>query len=261
MCVSLFALAAAAWVVHAQAPHGASASAGVAQAPAAQAVAQSPATNVANPGWRDTFVAVITHPTIAYLLLVIGIFGLLLEGTHPGTLVPGVVGAICLLLALYALHLLPVNFAGLALMLLGVMLIVAEAFVPTFGALGIGGVAAFVVGSVVLMDTDVPGADMSLPVLIAMALVAALGMAGIVWMAWRSVGRPLVSGAEEMVGLRGEAARAFVLGHGRVLVHGEYWQARSDAPIGKGEAVRVAAIKGLVLEVVPDADFELAGDA
>lgn len=212
-----------------------------------------------SPGWRIKFLSVIANPTVAYLLLLIGIVGLLLEGLHPGAVLPGVVGAICLLLALYAFQLLPVNFAGLALIVLGVALIVAEAFVPTFGALGIGGVVSFVIGSVVLMDTDVPGFELSLPVLVAVALVAALLMAGIVWMALRSTRQPLASGQEEMVGMRGEAAADFD-GRGRVHVHGEYWQAHCDHALTRGQAVRVLAIHGLMLEVEPDPETRLAGE-
>ncbi len=203
------------------------------------------------PDWRSRFLGVIANPSVAYLLLLIGMFGLLLEGYHPGAIVPGVVGAICLLLALYAFQLLPVNFAGLALMLLGMALMVAEMFVPSFGTLGMGGVVSFVVGSVVLMDTDIPGYGLPLPLVAAIALVAALAVLGIGWMALRSLRRPQVSGAEEMVGLDGTVLVDFdAAGHGRVLVHGESWQARADHALSQGDAVRVVAMQGLVLEVV-----------
>ncbi len=202
------------------------------------------------PDWRIRFLGVIANPSIAYLLLLIGIFGLLLEGYNPGAVLPGVVGAICLLLALYAFQLLPVNFAGLLLMALGVVLIIAEAFVPAYGSLGIGGIISFVIGSVVLMDTGVPGFGLPMSLIVTVALVAALLVVGIVWMAWRSQRRPQVSGAEELVGMVGEAVEDFA-GKGTVHVHGERWQARSAVPLRTGDTVRVTAIHGLVLEVAP----------
>ena len=205
------------------------------------------------PDWRIRFLGVIANPTLTYLLLLIGIFGLLLEGYHPGAIVPGVVGAICLLLALYGFQLLPVNFAGLALMLLGVVLIASEAFVPAYGALGIGGVISFVMGSVILMDTGVPGFGIPLPLLVGVALAAALIVAGIVWLALRSQQRPQVSGAEEMIGMQGRVMATFD-GTASVHVHGERWQARALVPLQVGDNVRVTAINGLVLDVAPVSD-------
>lgn len=206
------------------------------------------------PDWRINFLSVVANPSIAYLLLLIGIFGLLLEGYHPGAVLPGVVGAICLLLALYAFQLLPVNFAGLLLMVLGVILIIAEAFVPAYGSLGIGGVISFVIGSVVLMDTGIPGFGLPIPLLVGVALVAALLVVGIVWMALRSQRQPQVSGSEEMVGMHGEVVSDFT-GKGSVHVHGERWQAHSDTALNKGQSVRVVAIHGLVLDVAPESDI------
>src|SRR5690606_32585173 len=133
--------------------------------------------------WRTRFLSVISNPTIAYILLLIGIYGLVLEGYSPGAILPGVVGAISLLLALFALQVLPVNFAGLALILLGIILIVAEFFMPSFGALGIGGVTAFVIGSIILMDTDVPGFGISIALITSIATAAALLLVGIIWLA------------------------------------------------------------------------------
>lgn len=205
------------------------------------------------PDWRVNFLSVVANPSIAYLLLLIGIFGLLLEGYHPGAVLPGVVGAICLLLALYAFQLLPVNFAGLLLMTLGVVLIISEAFVPAFGSLGIGGVISFVIGSVVLMDTGIPGFGLPIPLIASIALVAALLVAGIVWMALRSQRQPQVSGSEEMIGMHGEVVSDFT-GKGSVHVHGERWQARSDTLLNEGQTVRVVAMRGLVLDVVPESD-------
>lgn len=202
------------------------------------------------PGWRSRFLGVIADPSVAYILLLIGLGGLVMEGMHPGGILPGVAGAICLLLALYAFQLLPVNFAGLGLILLGVILIVSEAFVPAYGVLGIGGVISFVIGSVIFMHTGVPGYGIALPVVIGIAIAAAAILVGIVWMAVRSHKRPVVSGREEMVGAIGEVVEDFE-GRGAVHVHGERWQARSDVPLKRGEAVVVTAMHGLVLDVTP----------
>ncbi|MGH8372253.1 MAG: NfeD family protein [Gammaproteobacteria bacterium] len=202
------------------------------------------------PGLRSRFLGVIANPEIAYILLLIGIGGLVIEGLHPGGVLPGVVGAICLLLALYAFQLLPVNFVGLGLMLLGVILIISEAFVPAYGVLGTGGVISFVIGSVILMHTGVPGYGIAVPVVVGIAIAAAGILAGIVWMALRSHHRPVVSGREEMIGAIGEVVADFE-GRGAVHVHGERWQARSDAPLKRGQSVAVVAMHGLILDVKP----------
>jgi membrane-bound serine protease (ClpP class) len=203
-----------------------------------------------SPGWRSQFLGVIANPSVAYILLLIGLGGLVMEGMHPGGILPGVVGAICLLLALYAFQLLPVNFAGLALILLGVILIVSEAFVPAYGVLGTGGVISFVIGSVIFMHTGVPGYGIALPVVIGLAIAAAGVLAGIVWMAVRSHKQPVVSGREEMVGAIAEVVADFE-GRGAVHVHGERWQARSDVPLSRGQIVSVTGMHGLVLDVKP----------
>ncbi len=202
------------------------------------------------PGWRSRFLGVVADPSVAYILLLIGFGGLVLEGMHPGGVLPGVVGAICLLLALYAFQLLPVNFAGLGLILLGIILIVAEAFVPAYGVLGTGGVISFVIGSVIFMHTGVPGYGMAVPVVVGIAIAAAGILAGIVWMAVRSRHRPVVSGREEMLGAVAEVVDDFE-GRGAVHVHGERWQARSEVPLKRGQAVAITAIHGLILDVKP----------
>ena len=202
------------------------------------------------PGARSQFLGVIANPSVAYILLLLGLGGLVMEGMHPGGVLPGVVGAICLLLALYAFQLLPVNFAGLGLIVLGVILIVSEAFVPAYGVLGTGGVVSFVIGSVILMDTGVPGYGIALPVVVGIAIAAAAILVGIVWMAMRSHKRPVVSGREEMIGAIGEVVADFA-GRGAVHVHGERWQAKSEVPLARGQAVSVTAMHGLVLDVKP----------
>ena len=161
------------------------------------------------PDWRTRLLAVITNPTVAYMLMLLGIYGLIFEGYNPGAILPGVVGAIALLLALYAFQILPVNYAGLALIVLGVVLIIAEFMVPSFGALGFGGIAAFVFGSVILIDTDIPGYGVSMPLLVAIATIAAFALLGLIWFALRSRKLPVVSGVEELHEGRRDRARGF----------------------------------------------------
>jgi membrane-bound serine protease (ClpP class) len=202
------------------------------------------------PDWRNELLAVITSPTIAYLLLLIGIYGLVLEGYNPGALVPGVVGAICLLLALYALQMLPVNYAGLGLILLGVILIIAEVMMPSFGVLGIGGIIAMVIGSIILIDTDAPGFAVSRSLIGAVAATGSLGLMAIIWLAVKARNRPVVSGREQLVGERGSALGNFNE-TGEVFVHSERWKAVSTAPVLDGQPVEVIAVNGLTLRVRP----------
>lgn len=203
------------------------------------------------PDWRTELLSIITNPNVAYVLMLLGIYGLLFELYSPGMIFPGVTGAISLILALYAFQVLPVDYGGLALMLLGIALMAAEAFVAGFGVLGFGGVVAFVIGSVMLMDTDAPGFDVSYAVILPVALVGALGVLAIGFFVVRSRRRPVVSGSEEMVGLRGEVVSWESL-EGLVHAHGELWQARADAPLTPGQPVRVTKLDGLTLVVVPE---------
>ena len=158
--------------------------------------------------------------------------------------------SICLLLAAFALQILPVNYAGLALMLLGLILIVAEFFVPSFGALGIGGIAAFVFGALMLIDTDVPGFEVATGLIAGIAFSASLALFGTISLALRARNRQVVSGVEEMSGLPAEALEDFD-GEGQVWVHGERWLARAAMPVRKGQALTVKQVHGLVLEVEP----------
>ncbi|HEX7324502.1 MAG TPA: nodulation protein NfeD [Rhodanobacteraceae bacterium] len=210
-----------------------------------------------SPGLRSQFLGVIANPEIAYILLLIGIAGLVLEGMHPGGVLPGVVGAICLLLALYAFQLLPVNFAGLGLIALGVILIVSEAFVPAYGVLGTGGVISFVIGSVILMRSGVPGFGVALPLVVGLAIAAAGILAGIVYMAIRSHRQRVVSGRDEMLGAIGEVVDDFQ-GRGLVHVHGERWQADSQVPLQRGQRVAITGMHGLILSVEPAHDSKEA---
>lgn len=215
------------------------------------------------PDWRTRLLAVITDPNVAYLLMLIGFYGLFFELWNPGYILPGVAGAICLLLALFAFQVLPVNYAGLALILLGIGFMVAEVFVASFGALGIGGVIAFVIGSVMLFQTGTPGYGISLTLILTLGIVSALFFITIAAMALKARNRPVVSGREEMIGLSATAVGAFAPGphgryRGRVHAHGEDWQAESAAPVADGTALRITAIDGLVLTVQPDSSPEEA---
>jgi membrane-bound serine protease (ClpP class) len=202
------------------------------------------------PDWRNEMLAVITSPTIAYLLLLIGVYGLILEGYNPGAIVPGVVGAICLLMALYAFQMLPVNYAGLALIVLGIILMIGEVMAPSFGALGIGGIIAMIIGSIILIDTDVPGFAVSRPLIGAIATVGSLGLMGIIAVAVKARQRPVVAGREQLLGQTGTAQDSFER-DGHVYVHSERWNAITEIPVRKGQAVEVIGVKGLTLRVRP----------
>ena len=200
------------------------------------------------PDWRDELLAVITNPNIAYMLMLLGFYGLFFELANPGYVLPGVVGAISLLLALYALNVLPVNYAGLALILVGVAFMVAETFVPSFGALGIGGVTAFVIGSFILFDVGVEGFRLSVPLIGGFAVLSALFFMGIAGMAVRIHRRKSVTGTEALIGNHGEVLEDFE-GLGHVRVQGEIWQARSSLALRKGQKVRVTSLDELILNV------------
>lgn len=202
------------------------------------------------PDWRNELLAVITSPTIAYLLLLIGVYGLILEGYNPGAILPGVVGGICLLLALYAFQMLPVNYAGLGLIVLGVILIIAEVMAPSFGALGFGGIISIVIGSIILIDTDVPGFGISRPLIGSIAAFAALGLLAIIWIAVRARHRPVVSGREELVGAAGVALEDFDH-EGHVYIHSERWNAIAETPVRADQGVVVTGLDGLTLKVRP----------
>ena len=203
------------------------------------------------PDWRSELLAIITNPTVAYMLLfTIGVPALLIE-FYTGTMIAGVIGAICIVLGLYGLHLLPIDYAGLGLILLGLALLVGEAVTPTFGVLGLGGLVAFVVGSVMLIDTDVPGLGISPYVIGSIAAVGGGLMLLVVTMLVRIRRRPVVSGAEQMLGSAGEVV-AWSGESGEVRTHGELWQARAGSPIDPGTRIRVKAIEGLTLVVEPE---------
>lgn len=209
------------------------------------------------PDWQNRLLSIISNPNVAYILMLLGIYGIIYEFVNPGSIVPGTAGAIMLLLALYAFHVLPVNYVGVGLILLGVALMVAEAFVPSFGALGIGGVAAFLFGSLILIDTEQPGYGISLPLIIALAVVSALLLVLVVGMALKSRKGPVVSGREELLGAAGVVLEDFI-GQGRVRVHGEVWSAHTDQPLRRNQSVRVTGRDGLVLRVTPTGKKEVS---
>ena len=200
--------------------------------------------------WRYEFLSAITDPNVAYILLTIGLYGLIFEFYNPGTGVGGIVGVICLLVGAYALQMLPINYAGLALIVVGVGLMVAEAFTPSFGVFGVGGVAAFVIGSIILMDTDLPGYQVSIPIIAGVATASGALALITIGAAVRARQASVVSGAEAMIGTEGEALDDFER-EGRVRAAGEVWQARSREPLEKGARVTVAAVEGVRLEVKP----------
>jgi len=203
------------------------------------------------PNWHSRLLAVIADPNIAYLLMLAGMFGLFFEFSNPGFVLPGVVGAISLLLALYAFQVLPINYAGLGLILLGIAFMTGEVFMPSFGILGIGGIAAFVIGSLMLVNTDGPGYGISWTVIVPVALFSALFIFFVAGMALRSYRRPVVSGSEEMVGAVGEVQEDFDGNSGWAQVHGETWRIRSKQPLARGQKIKVVRLDGLTLEVEP----------
>lgn len=204
------------------------------------------------PDARTRFLAIVTNPTVAYLLLLAGIFGLLLEALHPGAMLPGIAGGICLLVGLYALQLLPVNYAGLALMALGVGLLVAEAVNPTVGAFGVGGLVSFVVGSVMLMNTDVPGYRVNLGVIAGIAACAAGALALVMWLVFRARRSLPFSGDGALASDVAELLEPVAAGgEGWVMVHGERWRVRCATALPAGAPVRIVRRQGLLLWVEP----------
>ncbi len=201
--------------------------------------------------WRTRVLAVITNPSVAYLLILLGVYALVFEFTNPGLVLPGVVGAIAILLALYAFHLLPVNYAGLALMLLGIAFMIGEAFLPAFGSLGVGGLIAFVLGSIMLIEGDIPGFSIPYGLIGGVAAASAGFLIFVVGMLLRQRRNPVVSGREQMIGARGEAMEDFS-GEGWARVRGESWRVRASGAVRRGERLRVTGMDGLVLNVVPD---------
>ena len=203
------------------------------------------------PDWRTRLLAVITNPSVALILIMIGVYGLLFEFMNPGSALGGVVGGICLLLALYALQLLPVSFAGVALILLGIAFMIAEAFLPSFGVVGFGGIVAFIAGAVILIDTDAPGFGIPLVLIGTLAVLSALLIGGVAGMALKARRRALVSGDAGLVGSLVTVTQVMADNPfcGSVQAQGEQWQVQCTTPLQAGQNVRVTARHGLMLEV------------
>ena len=204
------------------------------------------------PDWHFRALSIIANPTVAMILMLVGVYGLIFEFGHPGFVFPGVLGAVCLLLGLYALHLLPVNYAGLALMAIGIGFMVAEVFVPAYGSLGLGGVAAFVIGALMLVNTDVPGFGIPHWLIALFAGVTAAFVIFVVRMAVRTRHRPIVAGLQSMVGAKGEMLED-ATETGWASINGETWRVRVDTPLAKGRTIRVVGIRGNVpIVAVPE---------
>lgn len=204
------------------------------------------------PSWKSRLLAVFTDPNVAFILLMIGVYGIIFEFWHPGLGGPGIVGAICLLVGLMALSVLPINLAGLGLLVLGIGMMAAEAFTPGIGVLGLGGVVSFILGGLFLFDPA--GADIDFavawPVVVGAAATNALLFVGLLGMILRVRGRKVVTGAEEMIGLEGRVVD-WGNGRGRIRVHGEIWSAHAAAPLAPGAPVRIERRDGLTLHVEP----------
>jgi membrane-bound serine protease (ClpP class) len=202
------------------------------------------------PSWRIKILSAIASPETVLLLGLIGLYGLMYEGLNPGAIVPGVVGVICLLLAAYGLQVLPVNYAGLALIIVGLALMAAEAFAPSFGALGVGGIAAFVFGAIMMFDSGIPGFGISIAFVVTIAAVFALLFIWLLAYLLKLRKRGAVSGKDSIIGGIGTAMQAFS-GEGKVWLEGEAWSAMSSVAIEKDQQVVVCALDGLTLEIEP----------
>lgn len=202
------------------------------------------------PDWRTRALAAITNPSVALILMTLGIYGLMFEFMSPGAVLPGVAGAICLLLALYGLQLLPVNYSGLALILLGILCMIAEAFLPSFGAIGLGGVIAFVIGGLMLIDTDVPDYGIPLHLIGTVAVFAAVLLGLTANLALRTRRRKAVSGVDTLIGSVGDMLDD-AQGEGWANVGGETWRVLSETPLRAGQGVRVLGRRGSALLVEP----------
>lgn len=209
--------------------------------------ANAPVVTVA-PDWRIRLLAVVTDPSVALILMMIGIYGLIFEFSTPGMVLPGIAGAICLLLGLFALQMLPLNYAGLALIALGVGCMIAELFLPTFGTVGVGGIIAFAFGAVMLIDTDVPGFGVPLSLIAGLCGLSAAFLFGMSAVVLRARRRPVVSGADTLVG-----SIAVVIddtpADGWATIRGEQWRIRGSGPLTRGQRVRITGRRGLVLDV------------
>ena len=204
--------------------------------------------SAAPPDWRTEFLAVITNPNVAFLLMLVGIYGLIFEFLNPGSVAPGLIGAISLMVALFALAFLPVSYAGAGLLLLGIALMVAEAHIGAFGVIGVAGIVAFVIGATMLFPSGAPGLRLSMPVLAAGTIATAAFFLGGIALLLRSHRRPVVTGGEALAGASGEVV-AWSGSGGRVRVAGEIWLARAAGELAQGARIKVVGRDGLTLLV------------
>jgi membrane-bound serine protease (ClpP class) len=201
------------------------------------------------PDWRYSFLATITNPNIAYILMLVGIYGLFLEFYSPGTGLPGVLGGICLVLAMYAMQMLPINYAGLALILLGLLLLVGEAFSPSFGVLGLGGIVSFILGSIFLMDSDLPEYQIAKPLIIAVSLLSAAFILVMIALLLKVRRKKVTTGVDCLVGRFATVKDDFDTGQGWVEIAGEIWHASSSDHLSAGQKVCIKQVTGLNLIV------------
>lgn len=198
--------------------------------------------------WRSEFLAAITDPNIAYILMLVGIYGLIIEFYNPGIGLPGVVGAVCLLLAMYAFQVLPVSYAGLGLIILGIGLMTAEAFAPSFGILGLGGIVAFVVGSIMLMDTDLPGYQIAMPMILAFTVFSVALLVGALGLILKSRRKAVVTGLDHLLGAEA-TVEAVADDIARVRMDGELWEVSCNASLAPQDTVIIDSIDGVILQV------------
>jgi membrane-bound serine protease (ClpP class) len=201
-------------------------------------------------GWRLEALKALSDPNIAFLLMTVGTIGLLAELYNPGAILPGVVGAISLILAFYSLQTLPINYAGVLLIIVGIVLFILEIKVVSYGLLSLGGLASLILGALMLVKTDAPFMKVSLEFVVPFAMMVGAMLMTLTWMAVRTQRRAAVTGIEAMVGSIG-VAKTDVAPRGRVFVQGEIWDAMSDEPIREGEEAQIKAVSGLTLKVAP----------
>ncbi len=202
------------------------------------------------PDWRNQFLSFITNPNIAYILMMIAIYGLFFELSNPGLVLPGVAGIIALLLVLYAFQLMPINYTGLTLILIGIAFMVFEIYVSSFGALGVGGVIAFIIGSIMLFDMQDPNFQITFTLIMSMSLVTAAFFFMVATLAIRSHKKAVVTGAEGLIGSEGMVINTM---NEQVIVRvlGEIWEARSNVMLKEGQKIKVIGTQGLILFVEP----------
>jgi membrane-bound serine protease (ClpP class) len=208
------------------------------------------------PDWRYAFLAAITDPNIAYILLLLGIYGLFFEFYNPGFVFPGVVGGIALLIALYAFQLLPVNYVGFALLLLGITFMIIEVLISSFGILGIGGIIAFVTGSILLLDVNSPGYRIAWSLIATMTVLTTLFFVILITLAIRAMRKTVITGREALIGSVGEVLQILNSHELLIKIQGEIWKASANQRVRKGQKVRVLNLSGLSLTVEPIAEIE-----